>query len=156
MEIIPCSRVGHVFRKKHPYVFPDGNAMTYIRNTRRTAEVWMDSYKKFYYSARPSARGKPYGSVEDRISLRQRLKCKSFKWYLDTVYPELSIPDEAEVALGQIRQNDKCLDTLGNQHLGTVGMYNCHGEGGNQVRMMSNDILISVIYYRFGQWCLVQ
>ena len=33
------------------------------RNTRRTAEVWMDSYKKFYYSARPSAKGKPYGRL---------------------------------------------------------------------------------------------
>ena len=76
MDIIPCSRVGHVFRKRHPYLFPDGNAMTYIRylsvtmvmyltlydrNTRRTAEVWMDSYKRFFYAARPSAKGKPYG-----------------------------------------------------------------------------------------------
>lgn len=31
------------------------------RNTRRTAEVWMDDFRLFYYSARPAARGKSYG-----------------------------------------------------------------------------------------------
>jgi len=57
-----------------------------------------------------------------------------------------SIPKEEEVSVGEIRQDKKCLDTLGNQHLGTVVMYHCHGSGGNQVTKMSNDILILVIY----------
>jgi hypothetical protein len=35
--------------------------LTTARNTRRTAEVWMDDYKQHYYAARPSAKGKPYG-----------------------------------------------------------------------------------------------
>uniref|UniRef100_A0A8B9QL39 polypeptide N-acetylgalactosaminyltransferase n=1 Tax=Apteryx owenii TaxID=8824 RepID=A0A8B9QL39_APTOW len=89
LEIIPCSRVGHVFRKKHPYVFPEGNANTYIKNTKRTAEVWMDEFKQYYYAARPAAQGRPYGNVQSRVDLRKRLKCHSFKWYLENVYPEL-------------------------------------------------------------------
>ena len=32
-----------------------------IRNTKRTAEVWMDEYKKYYYAARPSAKGRGQG-----------------------------------------------------------------------------------------------
>uniref|UniRef100_A0A8C5G0X9 Polypeptide N-acetylgalactosaminyltransferase n=1 Tax=Gouania willdenowi TaxID=441366 RepID=A0A8C5G0X9_GOUWI len=111
LEIVPCSRVGHVFRKKHPYVFPEGNANTYIKNTRRTAEVWMDDFRLFYYSARPAARGKSYGDIRGRVELRKKLKCKSFQWYLDNVYPELKVPDDSDSRSGPIRQRQNCLES---------------------------------------------
>lgn len=66
-------------------------------------------------------------------------------WSHHQIMWSISIPQEEEASPGEIRQNDKCLDTLGNQHLGTVVMYSCHGTGGNQVRMISNNILILVI-----------
>ncbi|KAM8921696.1 polypeptide N-acetylgalactosaminyltransferase 16 [Pelodytes ibericus] len=119
LEIVPCSRVGHVFRKRHPYEFPDGNALTYIKNTKRTAEVWMDKYKQYYYQARPSAIGKSFGSVSERVELRQKMNCRSFQWYLENVYPELKVP-EKEVITRTIKQGDHCLESRGEDTAGNV------------------------------------
>lgn len=117
LEILPCSRVGHVFRKRHPYDFPEGNALTYIKNTRRAAEVWMDEYKQYYYSARPSAQGKAFGSIADRLTLRHKLNCKSFHWYMENVYPELRIP-ERDAVTSVLKQGGLCLESLGSDSLG--------------------------------------
>jgi len=138
LEIVPCSRVGHVFRKQHPYTFPGGSGNVFARNTRRAAEVWMDDYKKFYYNSVPLAQNVPYGNIESRLELRERLQCKPFKWYLDHVYPDLQIPDRSAKSTS-IKQGRQCLDTLGHVLDGVVGMYDCHNTGGNQDWVMTSS-----------------
>lgn len=49
MEVLPCSRVAHIERKKKPY---NNNIGFYTkRNALRVAEVWMDDYKSHVYIA---------------------------------------------------------------------------------------------------------
>ncbi|XP_053322746.1 polypeptide N-acetylgalactosaminyltransferase 11 [Spea bombifrons] len=88
--IVPCSRVGHIFRKRRPYGSPGGQD-TMAHNSLRLAHVWMDEYKEQYFALRPELRNRDYGDISERVALRNRLKCKSFKWYLDNIYPEMQV-----------------------------------------------------------------
>ncbi|KAL9922547.1 polypeptide N-acetylgalactosaminyltransferase 9 isoform 2-T4 [Glossina fuscipes fuscipes] len=138
LEIVPCSHVGHIFRKRSPYKWRSGvNVLK--KNSVRLAEVWLDDYAKYYYERIGNDKGE-YGDVSARKELRQRLNCKSFKWYLDNIYPELFIPSES-VAYGEIAniETDMCLDSAAKPDdlQGAVDPYKCHGQGGNQYWMLS-------------------
>lgn len=141
LEIIPCSRVGHVFRKvTSPYKFPDGVDKTLSKNFNRLAEVWMDDYKELYYNKKPQNRNRDYGDITNRKKLRERLKCKSFKWYLDNVYPDIRMPELHPPAQGEIRnpESSMCLDSLGMKSGNKLGLYTCHGQGNNQYFVLSS------------------
>jgi len=135
LEILPCSKVGHVFRESQPYKIGEG---AIDKNNMRLAEVWMDEYKEIFYAMRPQLKEKSFGDVTERKALRKKLNCKSFKWYLENVIPELNVPDMYPYGRGEVRNlgTNQCLDTMAkNEAGGEPGMYMCHGMGNNQFFM---------------------
>lgn len=94
IEIVPCSRVGHIFRNDNPYSFPKDRMKTVERNLVRVAEVWLDEYKEVFYGHGDHLidQGLDVGNLTQQRELREKLKCKSFKWYLDNVFPDLKAP----------------------------------------------------------------
>ena len=101
MEIVPCSRVGHVYRRRIPYKFPEGKGII-LRNMARAVHVWMDEYKKYAYIRRPELKSFPFGDISSRLQLRSFLKCKSFGWYLENVYPEQNLPARDFDVFGEV------------------------------------------------------
>ena len=65
------------------------------------------------------------------------------------MYPDLKIPNSKDVSLGSLRQGSMCLDTLGHMVDGHVGIYTCHGTGGNQVRIILCYLLFLCLYLNF-------
>lgn len=43
IEVVPCSKIGHIERRHKPYM--RDLSITMKRNALRVAEVWMDDYK---------------------------------------------------------------------------------------------------------------
>lgn len=133
LECMPCSRVYHIFRKGgHAYSLPQGHVG---KNKLRTARIWMDEYA-FIVEAAIGNPQTEIGSLDEMKALREKLKCKSFDWFLKNVYPEGVITDVSDVqALGEMRNpsSGRCLDTYHNAHWDQpVGLYGCHGQGGSQ------------------------
>jgi len=86
IEIVPCSRIGHVFRARNPYVV---HPKQVVVNQKRAALVWLDEHLEDYYRENPQARHMDVGDVTERLELKKKLNCKSIDWYVKNVYPEL-------------------------------------------------------------------
>ncbi|KAJ8380183.1 hypothetical protein SKAU_G00009610 [Synaphobranchus kaupii] len=143
MEVLPCARVAHIERTKKPY----NNDIDYYakRNALRAAEVWMDEYKSHVYMAWNIPMNNPgvdFGDVSERVSLRKKLHCRSFRWYLEHVYPEMRIYNNT-ITYGEVRNSKAsgyCLDQ-GSEDDDKAILYPCHGMSSQLARYSTEGLL---------------
>ncbi|XP_033116255.1 N-acetylgalactosaminyltransferase 7-like [Anneissia japonica] len=141
---VPCSRVGHMYRVngRPPYSFPKGTLQSYRdKNYARVAEVWMDGYKQYFYATKSYLHSSTLqlGDLRKEKEFRATQKCKKFRWFIENIASDLlkhfPLPP-LPLQSGEIRTyNSLCMDTRGVQPGiggGRVGVYKCHGQGGNQ------------------------
>ncbi|KAM6413176.1 polypeptide N-acetylgalactosaminyltransferase 15 isoform 3-T4 [Pluvialis apricaria] len=103
VEIIPCSRVGHVYRNHFPRAFSYEEAI--VRNKIRIAETWLGTFKENFYKHDTvafliSKAEKP--DCSERLQLQKRLGCRNFQWFVSNVYPELSQPEDTPRFSGKL------------------------------------------------------
>lgn len=142
VKIVPCSHVAHIFRKSSPYTFRPGREVSDIlySNLARVSEVWMDDWRLFFYAQNPIVkktlhkvgRDTVLKNIEARKQLRKDLKCHSFEWFLDNVWPEHFFP-KVDRFFGRLKQDNsgRCLQRptvrigSGQVAVGGVEMGNC-------------------------------
>ncbi|BFY97468.1 hypothetical protein BsWGS_00508 [Bradybaena similaris] len=151
VEIVPCSRVGHVFRASLPYAFTGDREQTVLRNLARVASVWMDEYADIFYAAVNLPDELDIGDTKDREQLRKDLNCHSFKWYLDNVFPQMDIVAPDTVLYGQVRNKGSlmCFDLMNSAYEYYLGLSACHGGRNQTLHLTSNNQL------KQGDACIV-
>ncbi|XP_066288329.1 polypeptide N-acetylgalactosaminyltransferase 10-like [Branchiostoma lanceolatum] len=139
LQEVPCSRVGHVFRKFSPYA-SDNDLLQILKNYMRVAEVWMDGYKQYYYNRMlrdpKNLTNFDLGDLASQKALRQRLGCRDFGWFMREVasdllehYP-LKVPDVLLQGRIQNVGTGLCLDSYGLNSEDPVALRRCRDRRG--------------------------
>lgn len=91
----------------------------------------MDEYKEYIYERRPIEYSQvDAGDISEQKALRERLQCKSFKWYMENVAFDIIVNyprEEPSFAFGGIRNLglNRCIDTMSQNEPAPIGLYIC-------------------------------
>ena len=120
MEIVPCSKVGHIYKVRNVYTYPKGAVKTLLCNNKRVARAWLDQFEILYNFTLTNAKlQENCGDISYVKDTKRRLQCKPFEWYISEIYPQLMVPSEGDFAFGQIHAMPhgssftRCIDLVG-------------------------------------------
>lgn len=108
----------------------------------------MDDYKKYLYE-RDADKYEliDAGDLTAQKAIREKLNCKSFKWFMEEVafdlpqkYPMVEPPDFAYGAIQSLVDTNLCIDTLNGRHNEKIGLYSC---AENRKRPQGNQFFVN-------------
>lgn len=162
LECLPCSHIGHVFRSSKYWkgqVYKVNHEI--IKYNKIRASFWMDKFSELSNLSLQTSLSND-NNMEFYKSIKKRLDCKPFSWYLKNVNTQLLkslyriIGNNKDIdnsnsmnnmfqSKGYVKNNitGTCLDQLHLKQPGApFGIYPCHGLGGSQSMVFSNTGLI--------------
>ena len=76
LEMVPCSRVGHVFRFDTPYMDQEEKRLTNNNNVCRIVDLWYSEWMMFFYNLYPYTLEGKEGDVNGRREIIKNIGCK--------------------------------------------------------------------------------
>lgn len=110
IEIVPCSRIGHLFRDPEHRPYPV-EVDQVVNNYKRLAEVWMPDHLSYFYRMKPEAVAMEVDGIEDRRKEAAELGCKNMSWYLENVDHEMQYEMD-KICHPYVKGKDRCKSSL--------------------------------------------
>ena len=149
VEMIPCSKIGHLYRAA-PWQSFYPRQQYVAKNMMRFAHVWMDGYLQelvLRVQHKSNLRDWPHpGNLEDRYEIKRKNKCRPYQYYIDKIQnmTHAYIPKSPRVT-GVVRneQTKECLDHATIDGKFVLITFHCSGDS-NQFFVLTEDYNIRV------------
>mmetsp|Transcript_70646 Transcript_70646/g.178128 ORF Transcript_70646/g.178128 Transcript_70646/m.178128 type:complete len:480 (+) Transcript_70646:112-1551(+) len=110
IEIVPCSRIGHLFRDPGHRPYPvEVNQV--VQNYKRLAHVWLKDHLDYFYRMKPEARPMKLIDMDPLYKQHEDLSCHNMTWYLENVDFEMNYEMD-KICHPYITGPDKCKGEL--------------------------------------------